>query len=182
MLILLCFTTYPCWLLFEYACVSSMCFCGHHCHGCERTCKIRSRSCCGMGVFIFFFSNINIVWQKSLSPPLMAWPISLCCQIVSFCVVLSWKCSLFGLVPHSCFGLFAVVVVGFLLGFCPGSFVPIAVTMLLVDYFSCTQNLDLCLVLSASSNILLFAELVSESSVISLDTNSTSLDYLFMCV
>ncbi len=59
---------------------------------------------------------------------------------------------------------------------------PIAVTMLLVDYFSCTQNLDLCLVLSASSNILLFAELVSESSVISLDTNSTSLDYLFMCV
>ncbi len=128
MLILLCFTQ----LIHVGFCLNMLV-----CHLCvfvviiamvvNCTCKIRSRSCCGMGVFIFFFSNINIVWQKSLSPPLMVWPISLCCQIVGFCVVLSWKCSLFGLVPRSCSGLFAVIVVGFLLGFCPGSFVPIAV-------------------------------------------------------
>ncbi len=33
--------------------------------------KIRARSCWGMGVFVLVLSNINIVWQKSLSEPLI---------------------------------------------------------------------------------------------------------------
>ncbi len=32
--------------------------------------KIGARSCWGMGVFVLVLSNINIVWQKSLSAPL----------------------------------------------------------------------------------------------------------------
>ncbi len=66
-------TTYPCWLLFEYACVSSSL--DRRCHGCVRTCgaeisKLGVRSCWAMGVFVLVLSNINIVWQKSLSAPL----------------------------------------------------------------------------------------------------------------
>ncbi len=65
MLILLCFTQlihvgFCLNMLVCHLCV----FCGHHCHGCERTCKIRSRSCCGMGVFIFSF-QISILFGKN---------------------------------------------------------------------------------------------------------------------
>ncbi len=64
------YTTHLCCLLFEYACVSSSLF--------PRLCiykwagdfKIGARSCWGMGVFVLVLSNINIVWQKSLRPPL----------------------------------------------------------------------------------------------------------------
>ncbi len=60
---------------------------------------------------------------------------------------------------------------------------PIAVTMLLVDYFSCTQNLDLVWCSLLPPIRLLFAELVSESSVISLDTNSTIIGlFIHVCL
>ncbi len=48
--------------------------CDHHCQGCVRTCV-----CVGGGggfqnrgeaLFVLVLSNINIVWQKSLSAPL----------------------------------------------------------------------------------------------------------------
>ncbi len=77
--ILLCFyTTYLCWVLFEYAWVSSSLvsaivimpgLCTYVWGG---DIKIGARSCWAMGVFVLVLSNINIVWQKSLSAPLSA--------------------------------------------------------------------------------------------------------------
>ncbi len=69
-------TTYPCWLLFEYACAASSLvsaiivmpgLCMYVWGG---DMKIRVRSCWGMGVFVLVRSDINIVKQKSLSAPL----------------------------------------------------------------------------------------------------------------
>ncbi len=64
-------TTYLCWLLFEQSCVSSSRsllpgLCSYVWGGDN----IGVRSCRAMGVFVLVLSNINIVWQKSLSAPL----------------------------------------------------------------------------------------------------------------
>ncbi len=69
-----------CWHLFEYACVSSSLvsaiiimpgLCTYVWGG---DIKIGVSSCWGMGVFVLVLSNINIVWQKSLSAPLNSPP------------------------------------------------------------------------------------------------------------
>ncbi len=44
--------------------------CDHHCQGCVRACvgwRFQNR---GEVLFVLVLSNINIVWQKSLSAPL----------------------------------------------------------------------------------------------------------------
>ncbi len=69
-------STYLCWLLFEYACVSSslvsaiIIMPGLCTYVWGRDIKIGVRSCWAMGVFVLVLSNINIVCQKSLSAPL----------------------------------------------------------------------------------------------------------------
>ncbi len=60
-------TTYLCWLLFEYACVSSLLVSAIVvmpvlCTYVGRDIKIRARYCSAMGVFVLVLSNINIVW------------------------------------------------------------------------------------------------------------------------
>ncbi len=75
-LILPYFTQLICWPLFKYACVSfslvstivvmsGLCTCMW-----GGDIKIRARSYWAMVVFVLVLSNINIVWQKSLSAPL----------------------------------------------------------------------------------------------------------------
>ncbi len=69
-------TTYLCLLMFKYACVSSLLvsaivvmpgLCTYVWGG---DIKIGARSYWAMCVFVLVLSNINIVWQKSLSAPL----------------------------------------------------------------------------------------------------------------
>ncbi len=53
-------TTYPCWLLFEYACGIVVAIVVYVCVGQ----RFQNRGEVLLGVFVLMLSNINIVWQK----------------------------------------------------------------------------------------------------------------------
>ncbi len=59
--------------------------------------KIRARSCWAMGVFVLVLSNINIVWQKSLSAPLSKY------FLIILLFIFLWKAKVFGLRPSVSF-------------------------------------------------------------------------------
>ncbi len=73
-LILNCFTTDPCWLLFEYACVSSSLVSTIVVAKVVYVRVGRRYQNKGevLGLVVLVLSNINIVWEKSLSAPLIS--------------------------------------------------------------------------------------------------------------
>ncbi len=73
-LILNCFTTDPCWLLFEYACVSSSLVSTIIVAKVVYVRVGRRYQNKGevLGLFVLVLSNINIIWEKSLSAPLIS--------------------------------------------------------------------------------------------------------------